>query len=169
MGSNADAQPMSSDLIQSPISQYVWQEKYQLKTLEGKALDLTIGDTWARVARAAASAEADEHSRKRWAERYMSVLSDGTFLPAGRILAGAGSNRHVTLFNCFVMGRIEDDLSSIFEEVKEAGSAMTSRRCARRVRRCAASGQTHQARSASWTSGIRCAGRSCRPGRAAAR
>jgi ribonucleoside-diphosphate reductase alpha chain len=51
-------------------------------------------------------------------------MADFAFLPAGRILAGAGAGRSVTLFNCFVMGRIEDDLSSIFENVKEAALAM---------------------------------------------
>ena len=51
-------------------------------------------------------------------------MADFAFLPAGRILAGAGAERSVTLFNCFVMGRIEDDLSSIFENVKEAALTM---------------------------------------------
>ncbi len=51
-------------------------------------------------------------------------MADFAFLPAGRILAGAGTERAVTLFNCFVMGRIEDDLTSIFESVKEAALTM---------------------------------------------
>ena len=51
-------------------------------------------------------------------------MADFAFLPAGRILAGAGTGRAVTLFNCFVMGRIEDDLASIFENVKEAALTM---------------------------------------------
>jgi ribonucleoside-diphosphate reductase alpha chain len=51
-------------------------------------------------------------------------MGDLAFLPAGRILAGAGTGRAVTLFNCFVMGRIEDDLASIFDNVKEAALTM---------------------------------------------
>ena len=51
-------------------------------------------------------------------------MADFAFLPAGRILAGAGTGRAVTLFNCFVMGRIEDDLGSIFDNVKEAALTM---------------------------------------------
>src|SRR6478609_4582416 len=51
-------------------------------------------------------------------------MADYAFLPAGRILAGAGTGRAVTLFNCFVMGRIEDDLGSIFDNVKEAARTM---------------------------------------------
>ncbi|MDZ4791132.1 MAG: hypothetical protein SGJ17_07995 [Hyphomicrobiales bacterium] len=51
-------------------------------------------------------------------------MADFAFLPAGRILPGAGSGRNVTLFNCFVMGRIEDDMTSIFDNVKEAALTM---------------------------------------------
>ncbi len=55
---------------------------------------------------------------------FAQAMGDLAFLPAGRILAGAGSGRGVTLFNCFVMGRIDDDLASIFENVKEAALTM---------------------------------------------
>ena len=70
---------------------------------------------------AAAEPEAD---RERWAKAFADAMADLSFLPAGRILAGAGSGRAVTLFNCFVMGRIEDDLSSIFANVREAALTM---------------------------------------------
>ena len=46
------------------------------------------------------------------------------FIPAGRVLAGAGTGRAVTLFNCFVMGGIGDDMSSIFANVREAALTM---------------------------------------------
>jgi ribonucleoside-diphosphate reductase alpha chain len=46
------------------------------------------------------------------------------FQPAGRILAGAGADRNVTLFNCFVLGAIPDDLTGIFDSVKEAALTM---------------------------------------------
>ena len=71
----------------------------------------------------AAAAPEKSHSR-RWADRFHEAMADFAFLPAGRILAGAGTGRDVTLFNCFVMGRIEDDLSAIFEGVKEGALTM---------------------------------------------
>ena len=109
----------------SPISEHVWQQKYRLKAADGEPLDKTLDDTWLRVARTAASVEKGGRKvRERWTERYFKALSSLEFLPAGRIIAGAGSGRQVTLFNCFVMGRIEDDLSSIFENVKEAALTM---------------------------------------------
>jgi ribonucleoside-diphosphate reductase alpha chain len=109
----------------SPVSEQIWDEKYRFKTADGEPIDRTVEDTWWRVAQAAAANErGGKRVRQRWAERYFEALSDFGFLPAGRIIAGAGTDRQVTLFNCFVMGRIEDDLGSIFENVKEAALTM---------------------------------------------
>jgi ribonucleoside-diphosphate reductase alpha chain len=105
------------------ISQQIWDMKYRLKAADGTARERTLADTWARVARAAAKAEA-KATRQLWAERFAAAMADFAFLPAGRILAGAGTRRSVTLFNCFVLGRIDDDLSAIFENVKEAALTM---------------------------------------------
>ena len=105
------------------ISERIWDSKYRLKTADGVPVDRALADTWARVAGAIAAAE-PEAARARWAEAFAGALADFAFLPAGRILAGAGAGRSVTLFNCFVMGRIEDDLSSIFTNVKEAALTM---------------------------------------------
>jgi ribonucleoside-diphosphate reductase alpha chain len=103
------------------ISQQIWDMKYRLKTPEGGAIDRTIEDTWRRVATALAAPERDQ---ALWAERFTEALSDFKFLPAGRVVAGAGSGRNVTLFNCFVMGAIEDDMGSIFAHLREAALTM---------------------------------------------
>ena len=75
------------------------------------------------MANALAEAE-PEKSRKAWAERFFHALEDYKFLPAGRILAGAGTARTVTLFNCFVMGKLDDSIDGIFEGLKEAALTM---------------------------------------------
>jgi ribonucleoside-diphosphate reductase alpha chain len=92
-----------------------------LKGPGGEALDRTIEDSWRRVARALAEPEQDKAG---WAERFYGAMADFRFLPAGRILAGAGTGRNVTLFNCFVMGTIPDDMSGIFEHLREAALTM---------------------------------------------
>ncbi len=51
-------------------------------------------------------------------------MQDFKFLPAGRIISGAGTDRRVTLFNCFVMGDVEDDLGAIFAHLREAALTM---------------------------------------------
>ncbi|MFV0297138.1 MAG: adenosylcobalamin-dependent ribonucleoside-diphosphate reductase [Hyphomicrobiaceae bacterium] len=106
-----------------PRSLQIWDSKYRLKKPDGEPVDRTLEDTWRRVARAAASVEAQRHAQ-HWEDAFFSAMRDFTFLPAGRIIAGAGTGRHVTLFNCFVMGRIDDDLTSIFDNVKEAALTM---------------------------------------------
>jgi ribonucleoside-diphosphate reductase alpha chain len=105
----------------APVSRRIWDAKYRLKTPDGTPVDLTIEDTWRRVARALAAAETDP---VRWERTFYAVLQDFKFLPAGRILSGAGADRRVTLFNCFVMGDIADDLGSIFDHLREAALTM---------------------------------------------
>ncbi len=105
------------------ISQQIWDMKYRLKGPDGAPVDKTIEDSWRRVAEALAEAEAPE-LRAEWADRFYDALSGFKYLPAGRILAGAGAKRNVTLFNCFVMGAIPDDMSGIFEHLREAALTM---------------------------------------------
>jgi ribonucleoside-diphosphate reductase alpha chain len=105
----------------APISRQIWDAKYRLKAADGTPVDLTIEDTWRRVARALAAAETEP---ARWEQPFYEALQDFRFLPAGRILSGAGTDRRVTLFNCFVMGDIADDLGSIFDHLREAALTM---------------------------------------------
>jgi ribonucleoside-diphosphate reductase alpha chain len=106
----------------APVSQQIWDMKYRLKGPGGEAVDKTIEDSWRRVA--AALAEAEPKDREAWLDRFAEALGDFRFLPAGRILSGAGTSRRVTLFNCFVMGDIPDDMAGIFEHLKEAAVTM---------------------------------------------
>ncbi len=105
----------------APIAFQIWDAKYRFKAPDGTPVDLTIEDSWRRVARALA---AIENEPARWEAPFTRALENYRFLPAGRILSGAGTGRRVTLFNCFVMGDIGDDLGSIFENLKEAALTM---------------------------------------------
>ena len=108
----------------APISEEIWRQKYRFGGDARHAPDETLGDTFRRVAAAAASVEKGKRARARWSKIFYDSLADFGFLPAGRILAGADTDRSVTLFNCFVMGRIDDDLGAIFENVREAALTM---------------------------------------------
>ncbi|QXN71515.1 ribonucleotide reductase [Rhodobacter phage RcIroh] len=105
----------------APIAQQIWDQKYRLKHFDGTPIDVTVQDTWSRIASALAQAEDDPAF---WEPRFYSALEDFKFLPAGRIIAGAGADRSVTLFNCFVMGTIPDSMSGIFDMLKEAALTM---------------------------------------------
>ncbi len=105
----------------SAISQQIWDMKYRLKGVDGEPVDKTIPDTLRRVASALA---APEDEPELWQHRFFEAMDDFRFLPAGRIISGAGADRKVTLFNCFVMGEIADDMSGIFDALKEAALAL---------------------------------------------
>src|SRR5215813_4702777 len=104
----------------APVSQRIWDMKYRFRDRAG-AGDADLDATWWRVARALA---APESNPELWAGRFHKALSDFKFLPAGRVIAGAGTGRSVTLFNCFVMGTIPDDMSGIFAHLREAALTM---------------------------------------------
>ena len=103
------------------ISQQIWDMKYRFKSADGEAIDKTIDDTFHRVGTALAQAET---SPEDYADEFYEALRDFRFLPAGRIMSGAGTERDVTLFNCFVMGDVPDDMSGIFESLREAALTM---------------------------------------------
>ncbi|RMD61649.1 MAG: adenosylcobalamin-dependent ribonucleoside-diphosphate reductase [Alphaproteobacteria bacterium] len=115
----AETSPYEAPLC--ALSRHIWDMKYRLKSETGEPIDKTIADTWRRVAGALAAPEKDA---ARWAQAFYGALEGFQMIPAGRILAGAGAKREVTLFNCFVMGTIPDDMAGIFEHLKEAALTM---------------------------------------------
>jgi len=112
---------MHQDPLATDIARRIWSERYCLARADGTR-ETGIEETWRRVAGALADAEPRDHGA--WEARFYEALTGFKFLPGGRILAGAGSGRQVTLFNCFVMGTIEDSLEGIFTALKESALTM---------------------------------------------
>ena len=105
----------------APIAEQIWDMKYRLKTADDEPIDSCVEESWRRVAKDLARVEAEPGI---WEEKFYAALEDFKFLPAGRIAAGAGTQRKVTLFNCFVMGTVPDDMGGIFDMLKEAALTM---------------------------------------------
>ncbi|WP_197917263.1 adenosylcobalamin-dependent ribonucleoside-diphosphate reductase [Thiosulfatihalobacter marinus] len=105
----------------APIAESIWDMKYRFKQADGTPIDQSVEDTWRRIARDLAKVEKEPDV---WEERFYGALEDFKYLPAGRITAGAGTARNVTLFNCFVMGTIPDSMGGIFDMLKEAALTM---------------------------------------------
>lgn len=105
----------------APIAEQIWDMKYRFKQADGTPIDQTVEDSWRRIARDLAKVEQDP---THWEQAFYEALEDFKYLPAGRITAGAGTARQVTLFNCFVMGTIPDSMGGIFEMLKEAALTM---------------------------------------------
>ncbi|MDJ0832266.1 MAG: adenosylcobalamin-dependent ribonucleoside-diphosphate reductase [Gammaproteobacteria bacterium] len=107
--------------LQTPIARHIWSSKYRWQG-DGQATETSIEQSWRRVARAVAAVETSEQAQ--WEQRFFELLQDFKFLPGGRILAGAGSGHRVTLFNCFVMGLIDDSMEGIFDALKQGALTM---------------------------------------------
>ena len=106
-----------------PASQDIWDKKYRLKSKSGEPVDVTIDDTYQRVARALSEVEATDELRGHWYERFLWALRRGA-IPAGRITSNAGALAHkpaTSTINCTVSGTIHDSMDDILEKVHEAG------------------------------------------------
>jgi ribonucleoside-diphosphate reductase alpha chain len=112
---------MANDPFITEISRHIWDSKYHFR--DGDVVhDETVDDTWRRIARALVGTEKD--NRSQWEQRFYESLRDFRFLPGGRIQAGAGTGRRVSLFNCFVMGTIDDSMDGNFDGLKEGALTM---------------------------------------------
>ncbi len=106
-----------------PASLDIWDKKYRLKTKQGDPVDVTVDDTWSRVARALAGVEVTPELREHWHERFLWALRHGA-IPAGRITSNAGAREHkpaTSTINCTVSGTIQDSMDDILEKVHQAG------------------------------------------------
>ena len=112
--------------FRAAIAQHIWRTKYRFTgedaRTDGSDGDRTVQDSWDRIARALAAVEPRDAAG--WRQRFTAILRDFQFLPAGRIQAGAGTGRSVTLFNCFVMGVIDDSIDGILDALKEGALTM---------------------------------------------
>jgi len=108
------------DEFANEISRHVWQTKYRFA--ERGVSERGVADTWRRIAHALAAVEPNDAAL--WETRFFELLQDFKFLPGGRIQAGTGTARDVTLFNCFVMGPVEDSIPGIFRALEEGAVTM---------------------------------------------
>ncbi len=112
---------MTPDYFTAPVSRLVWDTRYRYRDAS-TVHDKDIDATWHRVAHAVVACETQAQGSREVA--FYQLLRDFRFLPGGRIMAGAGTGRRVTLFNCFVMGSIEDSMEGIFTALKEGALTM---------------------------------------------
>jgi ribonucleoside-diphosphate reductase alpha chain len=100
----------------------IWDKKYRLTAKDGTAIDLSMDDTYQRVARALADVETPD-LREHWYERFVWALRRGA-IPAGRVTSNAGALAHkpaTSTINCTVSGTIRDSMDDILGKVHEAG------------------------------------------------
>jgi ribonucleoside-diphosphate reductase alpha chain len=115
-------------IAMQPASVDIWDKKYRLKSKKGEPVDITIDDTYKRVAKALSDAETTTEKQKYWYERFLWALRRGA-IPAGRITSNAGALEHkpsTSTINCTVSGTITDSMDGILDKVHEAGLTLKS-------------------------------------------
>ncbi len=119
----ASIRESAMDIPYQPASEEIWAQKYRLQTSEGDAVDVTLEDTWKRVARALADVEKGKKKQDEWYEKFLWALKNGA-IPAGRIISNAGAQAYksdTSTINCTVSGTIQDTMSDILAKNFEAG------------------------------------------------
>ena len=106
-----------------PASFDIWDKKYRLKKKDGTAIDDSVNDTYARVARALADQEQGKKLRDYWYDKFLWALQNGV-IPAGRIISNVGAKDYrpnTSTINCTVSGTIHDSMNDILQKLHEAG------------------------------------------------
>lgn len=96
----------------------------KLETID-KPLEIYYEQIAKRVAHDLANNEKSSEKCKEWAEKFYNELKNLNFVPAGRVLYGAGSKTEVTYFNCFVMPFIQDSRGGISDHRKKVMEIMS--------------------------------------------
>ncbi|EIJ78835.1 ribonucleotide-diphosphate reductase subunit alpha [Bacillus methanolicus PB1] len=90
-----------------------------------KPLEIFYEQIAKRNATGLAAVEKTEEKRKEWFEKFYNELVNLNFIPAGRVLYGAGSGTDVTYFNCYVMPFVQDSREGISEHRKQVMEIMS--------------------------------------------
>lgn len=90
-----------------------------------KPLETDPGQMMDRIARGIAAVESTEALRTEWEGRFREILQDFKFVPAGRILAAAGTDQNLTFYNCYVIPSPHDSRSGIINTLSQMTEIMS--------------------------------------------
>ncbi|WP_226582962.1 vitamin B12-dependent ribonucleotide reductase [Halobacillus litoralis] len=90
-----------------------------------KPLEVYYEQIALRNAQGLSEVETDPIRKEQSFQEFYEELSDLNFIPAGRVLYGAGSQTDVTYFNCYVMPYIQDSREGISDHRKQVMEIMS--------------------------------------------
>lgn len=90
-----------------------------------KPLEVYYEQIAKRNATGLASVETTPEKRQEWFEKFYQQLVGLKFIPAGRVLYGAGADTDVTYFNCYVMPFVADSREGISDHRKQVMEIMS--------------------------------------------
>lgn len=105
---NVDPAHSKIDVMQSRMVSDVWRDKYRWQG------EPTVNDTFRRVADAIYAQDTSNSAR----EEAFEAMKAGLWIPGGRILAGAGTPKRVTMMNCYVNERVVDSMEGIMNALR---------------------------------------------------
>ncbi|WP_342577096.1 vitamin B12-dependent ribonucleotide reductase [Psychrobacillus sp. FSL K6-2843] len=108
-----DSSKIKSGIVRRPLS-----------VIE-KPLEVYYEQIAKRNATGLASVEETEEKRVEWFEKFYQQLVSLKFIPAGRVLYGAGTGTDVTYFNCYVMPFVADSREGISDHRKQVMEIMS--------------------------------------------
>lgn len=94
-------------------------------TIIDKPLEIYYEQIAKRNATGLAAVETTKAKQREWFDHFYQELTDLNFVPAGRVLYGAGSDTDVTYFNCYVMPFVEDSREGISDHRKQVMEIMS--------------------------------------------
>lgn len=97
----------------------IFRDRYSLKGKDGEPLEEYPEQMWHRVSKGIAQFESTKKLQKKWEKKFYRVMEGFKFVPAGRILSGAGTGYEVTFFNCYVIPSPPDSRGGIMENITQ--------------------------------------------------
>lgn len=111
-------------VLENPKEQETGVIERSLDVIE-KPLEVFYEQIAKRNATGLASVETTEENRQKWFNKFYEQLVSLKFIPAGRVLYGAGSETDVTFFNCYVMPFVPDSREGISDHRKQVMEIMS--------------------------------------------
>lgn len=106
-----------SKTVLDGVRQKVFIDRYSLKDVDGNPIEQSPEEMWQRVAGGIAMVEQGREKQGFWAKKFYDAMEGFKFVPAGRILSGAGTGYEVTFFNCYVIPSPKDSRRGIMENI----------------------------------------------------
>lgn len=100
------------NMFEQQLTQDIWRDKY--RWAHNPDIEAHPYDSFERVVNGVYSKDV------RGAGEALEAMRQGLWVPAGRIHAGAGTSKIVTLMNCFVSRTIPDSMDGIGDSIKDA-------------------------------------------------
>ncbi len=95
------------DIFKEKMTHDIWRDKYRWKD------EATPQHSFRRVADAVSKFDPKTRANEELSNQFFYAMSLGLWVPGGRIIAGAGTTKRVTMMNCYVNEVVEDSMEGI--------------------------------------------------------